>query len=98
MCPCDLIEDLARDSASPQWEPRDEGDSIALTIIHHIIPLAIGKAVTVLNGNDGNDTACPFNVLLRHIGQSNQPNLPFAFEFRQCSHGVLERHDWIGVV
>src|SRR5579859_6259353 len=98
MRPRDLIEDLSRNSSSPQWEPRNEDDSVALTIIHYVIPLPISKAVAVLHGNDRNNPACSFNVFLRHIRQGHEPDLPFAFELRQRSHRVLERYDWIGVV
>src|SRR5215472_3911528 len=98
MRPCDLIEDLARNSSRSQREPRDKGDAIALAIIHHVIPLAIGKAVTVLNGNDRNDPAGTLNMLLGHIRQCDEPDFSLALELRQRSHRILERNDWIRAV
>src|SRR6516164_67950 len=68
----DLVEYLPRESARSQWEPQDEGDSIALTIIHHVIPFTIRKTIAILHGNDGDDLACPLDVLLRDISTTQQ--------------------------
>ena len=95
VCSRDLIECLPGNPACPQWKPRDEGDSILLAMIHHIIPLTIGEAITVLHRNNGDDPARPLDVLLSDVRQSDKPNLSFALELRQGSHRILERYDWI---
>ena len=92
----DLVEYLPRESACSQWEPRDEGDSVALTIIHHVIPFTIRKTIAILHGNDGDDLACPLDVLLRDIRQRNKANLSMLVQAGQSSYRILERHNRIG--
>src|ERR1700756_4840364 len=95
MCSRDLLEYLARNSSGSQGEKRDKGDSVAFTVIHHIVPLTIGKAVPVLHGNNRNDAARALDMLLRDVRQTNQPDLSLIFEFCQRAHRILERHYWI---
>ncbi len=52
-----------RDFARAQRKPGNKHNSVLLAIVHNVIPLTIGKAVTVLHGNDGHDFASPFDVL-----------------------------------
>ena len=63
---------LLRDFARAQREPGNKHNSILLAIVHYVIPLTIGKAVTVLHGNDRHDFASPLDVLPGYIRQSNQ--------------------------
>jgi hypothetical protein len=74
---------LAGYFAYPQWEPGNEGNSIALTIIHDVVPFAVRKTIAVLHRNDGNNSARSLDVLLRNVRQRDQANLAFVTELRQ---------------
>src|SRR6266446_1492539 len=75
VCLRDSIEHLAGDFARPQWKPRDESIFIALAIIHHVVPFAVGKAIAVLHGDDRDNSARSLDVLLRDVGQRDQATL-----------------------
>src|SRR5882762_5606180 len=77
VCLCDSTEHLAGHFARSQWEPWNKSNFIALAIIHHVVPLAVGKAIAVLHGDDRDNPACSLDVLLCHVGQRNQANLAF---------------------
>src|SRR5258708_16454855 len=51
----DFVEYVAGDFACSQREPGNEDDSIAVAIIHHVVPFAVGKAIAVLHANDRGD-------------------------------------------
>src|SRR5580658_9736896 len=95
---CDFVEHLASNPACSQRKPGNKGDSVALAIIHDIVPFTIGKAVTVLNGDDGNNSARSLDVLPGNVRQSDQSNLPFVSQFRQSFNGGLKWDDRIGSV
>src|SRR5258708_10538467 len=59
----DFVEYVAGDFACSQREPGNEDDSIAVAIIHHVVPFAVGKAIAVLHANDTGDSAAPHDVL-----------------------------------
>lgn len=63
----DFIEYLTRHSARSQWKPGDESDSVAFAVVHHVVPLSIGKAVAILHRDDRNNLARPLDVLARDI-------------------------------
>lgn len=95
MCFCDSIEHFAGNFASSQWEPGNKDDFIAFTIVHYLVPFAVGKAITVVHGNDGNNFAGALNVLLRDVGQRDQANLAFVSQLGQSFHGRFKRDDRI---
>src|SRR4029077_902200 len=75
VCLRDSVKHLTSNSACPQGKPGNKSNSIALTIIHHVVPFPVGKAIAVLDGNDRDDSARPLDVLLRDVGQRDQANL-----------------------
>src|ERR1700730_354415 len=88
----DSIEHLAGNS---QREPGNKSNFIALAIIHHIVPFAVGKTIAVLHGDDRNNSASSLDVLLRDVGQRHQPNLAFVFQLGQSFNRRLKRDDGI---
>ena len=76
----DSLQGLFRRFARAQREPGNEHDSVLLAIVHHVVPLAIGEAVTVLHRNDWHNFASAFDVFPRYIGQarSDESSLPTA--------------------
>src|ERR1700694_5008308 len=58
-----LVKGVAANLARSQWEPRNKGNSIAVTIFHHVVPFAVGKAVAVLHTDDRDDSACSLDML-----------------------------------
>src|SRR5260370_14359934 len=48
----DLVKHVAGDFACSQWEPRNKGNSMAVTILHNVVPFAGGKAIAVLHTVD----------------------------------------------
>src|SRR5882762_1128035 len=91
MCLCDSVQHFAGNFACPQWKPGNKGNSIALTIIHQVIPFAVRKAVAVLHGDDRDYSACSLDVLLRDVGQRDQANLAFVSQLSQSFHRRLKR-------
>src|SRR5712675_3448155 len=89
------LQHVARNSTRPQREPGNKSNSVALAVIHHVVPLTVGEAVAILHRNDGDDFARSLNVLLRDVGQPNQANLAFVSQLRQRFHGGLKRDDRI---
>jgi hypothetical protein len=67
MCFRDPVENLAGHLACPEREPWNEGYSISLTVIDHIIPFTVSETVTVLHRDDGNNLACSLNVFPRDV-------------------------------
>src|SRR5216684_83453 len=81
------LRNLAQHFASiftcSQREPRNKRNSIALTIIDHVVPFAVGKAIAVLHGDNRDDFACSLDVFLRNVRQRDQANLAFASKLSQ---------------
>src|SRR6202040_3152883 len=86
----DSVKHFPGNLAGSQWEPGDKGSSITLTIIHHVVPFTVGKAIAILHRDDGNNFACSLDVLLRHVGQRDQANLSFISELGESFHRCVE--------
>src|SRR5882762_4935273 len=93
MCLRDPVQHVADDFAYPQREPGNKGNSIALTIIHQVIPFAVRKAIAVLHGDDWHNSPCSFDMLLHDVGQRDQTNLTFVSQLRQGFHRDFKRDD-----
>src|SRR6266849_706671 len=93
VCLGNLVKHVAGNFACPQWEPGNKGNSIALTIIHHVIPFAVGKAIAVLHRNDRDNSASSLDVLLRNVRQRDEANLAFVSQLSQGFHRCLKRAD-----
>src|SRR5450432_2363903 len=91
----DSVKHFAGYFACSEWEPRNKSNSIVFTIIHHVVPLAIRKTISVLNRHDGNNSARAFDVLLGDIGQCDQANLAFVLQLSQSFHRRFERNNGI---
>ena len=52
-----FVQHIASNSPRCERKPRNECNSIPLAIIHDIVPFAICKAISVLDGDDGNNLA-----------------------------------------
>src|SRR6266446_7761533 len=91
VCIRDGVKHFASNFAGSQRIPGDKSDFIALTIIHHIVPFTVRKAITILYGNDRHDSARSLDVLSRDIGQRNQANLSFVSQLSQSFHRRLKR-------
>src|SRR5207302_368016 len=88
-----LVKHAAGNFACPQWEPGNKGNSMALTIIHQVIPFAVRKAIAVLHGDDRDNSARSLDVLLRNIRQRDEANLAFVSQLSQGFHRCLKRDD-----
>ena len=89
----DLVKHIASDLACSERKPWNEYDSIAFTIIHHIVPFTVGEAISVLHRGDGDNFARSLDVLLRDVGQRDQANLSFISQLGQSFHRRVEGHD-----
>src|SRR5439155_26491856 len=87
---------LLRSLTSPQRKPGNEHDSILLAVVHHVVPLTICEAITILHRNDRHDLASAFDVLSGYIGQADQANLAFGLQLGQRTDRRFQRHDRIG--
>jgi len=94
----DLVEDFASCAARAEREPGNEGDGVLFAVVHDVVPFAVGEAVAILHGDDGNDAAGALDVFLRDVGESDEANLAFFFEQGERADGFLERNDGIGNV
>src|SRR5580704_5428783 len=74
---CDSAKNFSSNFACSQWEPRNKGNSVVLTMIDHVVPFPIGKAIAVLHGHDGNNFPCSLDMLLRNVRQRDQANFAF---------------------
>src|SRR5229473_2130537 len=95
MCLRDPVQHVAGDFACPQREPGNKGNSIALTIIHQVIPFTVRKAIAVLHGDDRDNSARSLDVLLRNVGQRDEANLAFVSQLSQSFHRCLKRDDGV---
>src|SRR5215475_3779336 len=95
MCSRDLTEDITGDLARCERKPRDEHNSVAFTKIYDVVPFAIGKTVSVLDRDDGNNLARTLDVLPRNIRQSHQANLPFVSQLGQRFNRGVKGHDQV---
>src|SRR5690242_12436716 len=96
VCLGDSVKHLAGDFTSSQREPRYKGNSAAFTIVHHVVPFAIRKAVAVLHRDDRNDSTCSLDVLLCDVGQADQANLAFVSQLSESFHRCLKRDTMVG--
>src|SRR6266852_2743974 len=94
----DAAKHFSSNSACPQWEPGNKGNSVALTIIHHVIPFAVRKAIAVLHGDDRDNSARSLDMLLRNVRQRDEANLAFVSQLSQGFHRRLKRDDGIRYV
>src|SRR5579872_1081162 len=66
--------------------PRNEGDPVPLAVIEKEIPLAVGKAVSVLHGYDRNDLQSTFYMLQGHVRQRKVTDLSLLLKTSQRLH------------
>src|ERR1700723_986940 len=92
VCLGDLVEHFTGNFAGSQGVPGNEGNSITLTIVHHVVPFAICKAIAVLHRDDWNNSACSLDVLLGDVGQRDQANLAFLSQLSQSFYRRLKRY------
>ena len=71
---CNLIDNVACDSAPAKREPRDEHDSVSFAIIHDVIPLAVGEAVAVLHRHNRHDLPRTLDIFPCDIRQGDVPD------------------------
>jgi len=64
VCLGNLVKHFAGNFTCSEWIPRNKSNSIALTIIHYVVPFAVRKAIAVLDGDDRNDFARPARCAL----------------------------------
>ena len=95
VCVGNLVQHAASNFARSQWEPGNKSNSIALTIIHHVVPFAVSKAIAVLHGHDGDNSARSLDVLLRNVRQRDQANLAFVSQLSQSFHRCLKRDNGV---
>src|SRR6266478_381204 len=97
-CLGNLVQHVAGNFPCPKWEPGNKGNSVALTIIHHVIPFAVRKAIAVLHGDDRDNSARSLDMLLRNVRQRDEANLAFVSQLSQGFHRCLKRDDGIRYV
>src|SRR5438270_2285885 len=78
--------------------PGKKCDIVLLAVIGDEIRFPVSEAISVLHGDDRDNLACSLNMLARHIGERNMPNLALLAQFRQCFYRCLERHSVVGSV
>src|ERR1700686_2569929 len=91
----DSVKNFPGNLASSEWEPRDKSNSITLTIIHHVVPFAVGKAIAILHRGDGDNFARSLDMLLRDVGQRYQANLSFISQLGKSFYRRVEGHDGV---
>src|ERR1700686_3827406 len=91
----DSVKNFPGNLASSEWEPRDKSNSSTLTIIHYVVPFAVGKAIAILHRDDGDNLARALDVLLRDVGQCDQANLSFTSQRGKSFHRRVEGHDGV---
>src|SRR5260370_31730866 len=64
----DFVERLTGNFARSQREPGNKDNSIAVAIIHDVVPFTVGKAVAVLHAGDGDYSARARDVLQGDVG------------------------------
>src|SRR5215475_3305184 len=95
MCSRDLTEDITGDLARCERKPRNEHNSVAFTIIHDVVPFAIGKTVSVLDRDDGNNLAPTLDMLPRNVRQSNEANFSLVSQLGQSFQRGVKGHERI---
>src|SRR5580692_5258464 len=70
----------AAEFSGGQRKPRNEGDVIFLAIVQNIFGAAVGKAVAVLDADDGDNGLCVLNLLDADFGQADVFDLALRLE------------------
>lgn len=78
--------------------PGDEGDAVFLAVIEDVVPFSVCEAVTVLNGDDGDDLAGALEVFEGDVGESDVLDFALRAEVGQAFHGGVEGDGGIGYV
>ena len=92
----DLLHQSCGFACLAERRPGHEADVVLLTVIEEVIPLAVGEAVAVLHGDDGDDFAGALDVLERDVGEADVADFALFAQLGQSFHGGLERDGGIG--
>ena len=95
-CRGDLGHRAARPGqlAGGQREPRDERDVLALAVVQHVLGGAVGEVVAVLHRDDRGDPPRRLDVLDRHLGQADVPDLALALQRRRARRSGPPAAPW----
>ena len=93
-----LIQDVVGLAVLPEWRPGDEGDAVLLAVVEQEIPFAIGKAIAILNRDDGDDFAGALQMFKGHIRESNMLDFAGLAEAGEGFHRCVKGDSGIGNV
>jgi len=94
----DASEQIVRLAILSQRGPGDKGDSVFFAVVEEIVPFAVGKAVSVLDGDDGDDLASALEVFESDVGERCVLNFALRAEVGEALHGRVERNGGVGNV
>ena len=93
-----MFEHVLRKPVLSERGPGDEGNAVLRAVIEEEVPLAIGEAIPILHGHDGDDLACALEVLKGHVGQGDVADLSLLLQAGQCFHRGVEGDRGVGNV
>jgi len=64
----DTVEEVVGLAILAEGSPGDEGDAEFFAVVEEVVPLAVGEAVAVLDGDDGDDFASALEVFEGDVG------------------------------
>jgi hypothetical protein len=94
----DAIEEIVGLSILAEGSPGDEGDAVFLAVIEEVVPFAVGKAVAVLDGDDGDDFTGALEVLESDVGEGDVLDFALRAELGEALHGGVEGDGGVGDV
>ena len=94
----DTVEDFVGLPILAERSPGNEGDRVLLAEVEKEVPFAVGKAVAVLHGDDGDDFEGALEVFEGDVGERHVLNLALFAEAGEAFHRRVERDSGIGNV
>ena len=92
----DAVEQIVSLAVLPERSPGDESNAVLLAMLEKVVPFAIGEAVAVLDGDDGNDFAGALEVFEGDVGERDVLDFALRAQVGKALHGRVERHGRVG--
>ena len=94
----DVFEHLVAVTGLAERSPGDESDAILVAVVEEVIPLAIGEAVAVLDGDNGGESAGAFQVIHGDVAEADVADFALFLESDEGFDGSLEGDGRVGDV
>jgi hypothetical protein len=94
----DAIEEFMSLPILSERSPGYEGDTVLLAVVEEVVPLAVGKAVAVLDRDDGDDFAGALEVFEGDVGEGDVLDFALGAEAGEAFHGSVEGDGGVGNV